>query len=302
MGGEEPLEAAAVFLDMKCDIIFRRVLLIYQMPKTGSQTIEATLRQCRLPHRILRTHFLSPAVARRLKDAIRSAKVDDRWKQNARGQLALTAPLAKLLPVRRLLRACGAHIPKLEIITAIREPIGLTLSSTFENHARFVSSLEWLTLDICREAVRRPRMFNSIDDWFDTELKASTGLDVFAERFQPEKGYQVYENRFARVLLYRFEALPAVPGILSEFLGTPVPALVSRNLGSSKAYAAAYQFMKQHLRFPPEFVAERYSTRLMRHFYSESERGALHERWSERKGNATSAPAAPVSPGGLAFA
>src|SRR5438105_10706901 len=37
-------------------LLFGRLLLVYQMPKTGSQTVEATLEKCSLPHRILRFH------------------------------------------------------------------------------------------------------------------------------------------------------------------------------------------------------------------------------------------------------
>jgi hypothetical protein len=196
------------------------------------------------------------------------------------------ARASRLLRLRRLLRGCGMRIPKLEIITAVREPIGLTLSSVFENHPYYVPKVESLTLEICRAAVLKPRMFNSIDDWFDTELQAHTGLDVFAEPFQPEKGCRVYENRFARVLLYRFEALPRLPAMLTEFFGIAVPPLVNRNLGTAKEYAERYRFVKEHLRLPADFVSARCGIRLVRHFYSEAERRAVEERWSEREADA----------------
>src|SRR6266404_6101237 len=44
---------------MNPGILFRRLLLIYQMPKTGSQTVQATLQRCSLPLPIVRLHFLS---------------------------------------------------------------------------------------------------------------------------------------------------------------------------------------------------------------------------------------------------
>lgn len=183
--------------------VFRRLLLIFQMPKTGSQSVEASLQQCRLPHRIVRCHFLSSARLAELGQTLRGHPGDAPWKHQMRQQVRQSARLILALRLRRLLRSCQINIPKLEIITAVREPIGLGLSSVFQNYLYFVPNPESLTLEKCRECLRRPRLLKSLEEWFERELQPVTGLDVYRVPFPREQGYQVYENARARVLLYK---------------------------------------------------------------------------------------------------
>jgi hypothetical protein len=261
--------------------LFRPLLLVYQMPKTGSQTVEATLQRCGLPHCVLRFHYLGSEFSALVQDSMRSEKTSDSWKLGAARQLEAAARLSRLIRCRNLLRSCGIPVPKLEVITAVREVISLALASIFENAALFAPGGGQLTTEICREALLRPRMFTGIDNWFDWELKKSLGIDVYRTAFPRHKGYTIYENHHARVLLYRMEAIEQLPRALHVFLGCPLPEMANRNLGRGKPYASQYSSVREHLRLPPTFVAERYETQLMRHFYTNQERKALTSRWSE---------------------
>src|SRR5262252_8920495 len=118
-------------------MIFRRLLLIYQMPKTGSQTVEATLQQYSLPHQIVRLHFLSSDLAEPLVAKLQSPQVPNAWKENAQDQLIFTKKMSRIVRTRKWFRTFGLRIPKLEVITALREPIGLGLSTIFENYNYF---------------------------------------------------------------------------------------------------------------------------------------------------------------------
>src|SRR5438477_4717062 len=103
------------------ELVFGRLLLIYQMPKIGSQTIEATLRQAQLPCPIHRFHYLSSALTKTLRHGLSSSKPDPAWKEDARRQLDSIAEISRTIRLRRLLSLCGFRFPKLEIVTGLRE-------------------------------------------------------------------------------------------------------------------------------------------------------------------------------------
>lgn len=261
--------------------VFRRLLLIFQMPKTGSQTVEASLQQCRLPDRIARCHFLSSARLAELRQSLRADAAAVPWQQQMRRQLDEASRLRLVLRLRNLLRACQIKIPKLQIITAIREPIGLGLSSVFQNYLYFVPTPDSLTPEKCSEFLRRPRLLKSLEEWFERELQPIVRLDVYRTPFPREQGYQIYENACARVLLYKFEALPRLEEMIQAFMGCRPPSLATRNRGSEKPYGKQYDYAKRHLRLPAEFVRESYGSKMVRHFYSPQELSDLTRRWTE---------------------
>ena len=266
--------------DDELPLLFGKLLLVYQMPKTGSQTVEATLARSSLPHRILRFHYLSRTMAAEIRRGPASNSAPELWAEAVRPQLAFMGRMGRILFWRRILRWFGFRIPKIEIIAAVRDPIGLALSSVFENHACFFSNVETATLEDFSSVLSRPRVY-AFQRWFDMELKAFTGLRIYKTPFPREKGYAIYENRFARILVYRFDALPRLPLMLREFLNLEVACVTDRNVGSSKQYADRYAWVKKNLRLPADLVAAQLNTKMIRHFYSPEERKILQRQWSE---------------------
>jgi len=263
------------------DLLFDRLVLIYQMPKIGSQTIEATLRSCKFPHAIRRFHYLSPTLAGTVRRGISSDSPDSAWKSEAQQQLDWIGEISRTIRLRRLMCGLGVRLPKLEVITGARDLLSLVLSSIFENYLYFEKSVDAMTVERCREAILHPKTFKALRNWFDLELKRFIRVDVFDRPFSHEQGYSIFENRFARVLVYRFEALDRLPGLLRNFLGHEIPSLSNTNVSSNKSYSAQYTHVRQNLRLPPHFVNSLYSDKMMRHFYSESERAALLARWAD---------------------
>lgn len=263
------------------DLVFQRVVLIYQMPKIGSQTIEATLREYSFPHPVYRFHYLSRAFAATLRRGLASATPDSAWKTEARQQLVSLREMSRLVRLRRVLRRCGFRVPKLEVITGVRELISLVLASIFENYLYFAPTLEALNVETCRQALLHPKTFKTLRDWFDYELKSFLGIDVFRTSFPGERGYAIYENRFARVLLYRFETLHRLPRLLTDFLAWEIPDLLASNVGESKSYGERYRFVREHLRLHAGFVDALYQGRMMQQFYSAPERQQWRARWAE---------------------
>src|SRR5215510_2658224 len=99
------------------DLVFGKLLLIYQMPKVGSQTLEATLLDCPINYRILRFHHLSNVLTTNAKRALKSSVSDEAWKEKARPQIDLSVRVTRAIRWRKILTRCGVTIPKLQIIT-----------------------------------------------------------------------------------------------------------------------------------------------------------------------------------------
>ena len=267
------------------ELLFSRLVLIYQMPKIGSQTIEASLLHYSFPHGIRRCHYLSPALNGSVRRGVRAKGPEPAWKRDAQAQLRAAGEISRAIRLRRFLSAFGC-VPRLEVITGVRELIGLVVSSLFENYLYFEPTVEAMTVERCRKALLHPKTLLSLRDWFDLELKRFVGIDVFQTAFPTEQGYAVYENRFARVLVYRFEILDRLPALLQEFLDWDVPTLMESNIGAKKVYAEQYRHVRENLRLPEEFVTSLYGDKMMRHFYSEAERQKLLLKWAEPESKA----------------
>src|SRR5258708_5172320 len=147
------------------ELLFSRLVLIYQMPKIGAQTIETTLRQRAFPHPIPRFHYLSPAITRTVRRGVSSARPDPAWKRDAQQQLRWSREISRAIRLRRILCGLGFNLPKLEVVTGVRELIGLVLSSTFENYQYFEKSIEAMTVDRCRDVLLHPKTFKALRDW-----------------------------------------------------------------------------------------------------------------------------------------
>ncbi len=262
------------------EVLFRQPILIYQLPKIGSQTIEATLR-CSAPAvPVFRFHFLSRAIAATLRRGLREGQGDPRWRQDVQAQLQMMLRVSLALRARKLLSLVGVRLPKLQVITGVREPIGLALSSMFENYYRIFPTGPQ-ALRACREALFNPNTLKYIQEWFDLEIKPMLGFNIYQLPFNCQRGYAIYENRLARLLVFRFEALDQLPTMLKEFLGFEVSQVENRNVGRAKDYAEPYQYVQENFRLPPEITTLRCHSPLMCHFYSVAEREQFYLRWTE---------------------
>lgn len=265
-------------------------LLIYQMGKVGSQTLEATLEAAELPHCIFRTHLLSRRYQKEFRLYLQSPEVPEETKASLRKQLAEARLLHAGIRLRRRWLQLRKSGRKLEIVTGVREPVSLLLAAVFQNFKDYFANLEAMTLDNCRNLLASLRSSSTpqhplqeksrfFHEWFDTELKGVLGIDVYSLPFSHFDGYCVMENEVARVLIYRYENFNHINGILEHFLKIKLDSLVSRNIGAHKQYGATYLGIKENLRLPEEFLTHQYSSRLAQHFYSRQEREQFKARW-----------------------
>jgi hypothetical protein len=275
-------------------LVHRPLLLIYQMGKVGSQTIEATLRNACPGRPIFRVHYLSRQQVQLVGARLQLQIFSDQAKASLRRQIKLANLLRHAVRARQKLRSLGIKGDKLHVIAGVRDPIALMLASIFQNHTAYFASLDEIDAINCQnlllgrtENVERRQYIEQLQQtthsWFDTELRALIGMDVFEMPFPWNKGHQIYENEFARVLVYRYENFEAIGQMMEEFLGLNVPAIVNQNLSSAKDYSPQYEKVRRELRLPVKFLAQQYNTRLATHFYSGAEREQFACRWQDGK-------------------
>ena len=119
-------------------------------------------------------------------------------------------------------------------------------------------------------------------DWFDDELRAVTGIDVYSSPFPHHEGAGAYEHGRFRALVLRAEDLDdAGPRAIAAFLGLASPlAIERRNEGTAGDPTSAYRRFVDRPRLPDDLVESVYATRLARHFYRDDERDLLRQHWT----------------------
>ncbi len=276
-------------------------LLIYQMGKVGSQTVEATLREANLPHHISRLHFLSPKHQNHFSRWLECASAPQSAQDSLRKQLAEAS-----LAYREVILRKRKQNPKckLHVVTGVREPVGLLLSSIFQNRADYFPDLSQITAEACRDVLlaspelgepKRHKVqdvHSFVHGWFEAELNGVLGIDVFAQPFPHAQGYAIYENALARVLVYRYEDFGRIQSMLENFLGVRLNQMVDRNLATQKDYGSTYLRVKHRLNLPESFLAEQYDSRLACHFYTREQREQFRTEW--RAGGSSTGDGAPV--------
>ena len=264
-------------------------LLVYQMGKVGSSTVVRSLNVLKLDMPIYHPHFLS-------KNRIAETEAKRKKFFRTERYSYLKRPWLYQFLRGEIDKALIGE--KWRIVTLTREPIGRNISTFFENlavrtlhygHEYEIQSdyydisptivkldaLEELT-DLFLSRVRH----NSPLVFFDRELKAIFGIDVFAHEFPKAKGYDIYEGENADVLLIRLEDLSrCARKAFHEFLHIEDFALVDTNIGSEKDYAPIYKKFKQTVSLPETYMNDMYQSKYMQHFYSQEEIKRFERIW-----------------------
>ncbi len=277
-------------------------LLVYQMGKVGSSTLVASLRanpSVVSRYSIYQVHRLTASGLEFVERVSAEARVRLRETSN---------PKRRFYPeharVGRWLRPRlidPKNNRKWLVITLVREPISRNVSSFFQNlefrlSYDYRSELQRKGKEAVAAEIQRLFDVNYLDPWamervdanpltwFDSELKAVFGVDVYASDFPTKKGYQIYESDRARVLLLRLEDLNRIhSAALKEFLQLDDFTLVSANTAEAKAYSELYEIFLRDLTLPASYVDDLCNSRHARHFYTDAEIKHLRARWKERE-------------------
>ena len=177
------------------------------MGKVGSSTIVATLKAIPSPLPVFHIHLLAEETIARNEQFYfadnRSYLLPSGWPNTA--HLFQSHFFRRQLQLKR---------PRWKVITLVREPVVRNISGFFESVEYlipdFYGRLEkgQLSLDELSHSFIHDYKFHDIPlHWFDIELKAALGIDVFASSFPIDKGFAMYESVKADLLLLRLESL-----------------------------------------------------------------------------------------------
>lgn len=256
-------------------------MVVYQMGKVGSQAVARSLERT-LGKPVFHVHFLTPEGIAWAERVYRGAwdparNPDHLWDaQHLRRRLDLDR---RSEPWR--------------VVSLVRDPVARNLSSFFQVAGlQFGVDLERLGAVGGAEAVTTltTLFLERFDEhdvparWFDDELGAVFGIDVFAAPF-PERGWSQHTAARADVVVVKLERLAEVgDDAFRALLGAPYVEVPDVNVGSDKGYGELYRRFVAAVRLPPAYLDRVYGTRFARHFYTDEERARLTDRWLRGRG------------------
>ena len=256
-------------------------ILIYQMGKVGSTTIKRSLQALDLDAPIYHIHVLSQEGIDRIEGIYRRT-----W---ARGQHPRPLHLWHSQFLRKqILR--GMNNKRRKVITLVRDPIARNISSFFEvldlelefqyEQKASQMQLDHLVDELIENFWNRFIHHERPLTWFDDELKAVFGIDVFATEFPHSRGFQIFSTDTVDVLLIRLEDLDrCARDAFNSFLGLDTFDLIPDNVGAEKYYAAGYRRFLEKIIFPDSYLETLYNSVYARHFYTPDELAAFETQW-----------------------
>jgi hypothetical protein len=263
-------------LDPRLDWLVRRLdadlHVVFTPGKVGSRTIQATIQDHPGVGHAYHLHALGPVGLRRLDQLIAQfPQRGDAW----RIQQAFAHWLRQFLGLRRLVGR------KTYVLCAVRDPVAMMLSAHFESWWRLAESPADLTADLLRSRFEARDWFDWYGDWYTQELAAVFQVDPFGRPFPVGRGWDIFDNELARVLIVRLEDFGRLPEALGALYGRPAEQFPVRttNCGAEKTYADHYRLACQSLRVSEQVLAEIYDMPFVRQFYSAAEIERFKDRW-----------------------
>ena len=230
-------------------------ILIYQMGKVGSVSIQLALKQKGL-HGV-HGHWMQnkgeyPTTKKYLVEEIKSGGRDD-WK----------------------------------VICLVREPLARNVSAFFQSLEKYYPDYRNYKY---KEAVLESFLYKYNhhwpDLWFDLEIMDVFDFDPFSERFPRRQGYQIYEVKHGEILIIRLEdADKVIPEAIEEFLEIKGAEMATANSITRRhngtRIGKIYNEFMETAQFPEGFLNAIYDTRYAKHFYSKKELKNFKRKWSD---------------------
>jgi len=178
-----------------------------------------------------------------------------------------------------------------KIITLVRDPLGRSYSGFFQAIGAYGScniKPGNTLLDTCYEWLKNEHSdlinrFGDEFDWFDNEIKAVFGVDVFSHPFNKEIGYSIIKHKNFDVLVIKLEKLNNLESIIGDFIGLPCFKLMNANEGEQKLYNNIYKNLKDKLNLPNEILDYYYKNKTrINNFYSDEEISEFIIKWNNQ--------------------
>lgn len=269
----------------------RPVVFVHQMGKVGSLSVLRELKRKRewvgRTPVFYHTHYLSEGGIRYLREIQEAGHGG--WRAVPPGSRRHIGESRGLSDALRsgVLDRVGCRV-----VSLVRDPVAVDLSGFFHNVAWWPAGLR----EACerrepgwREALLAHFLERFPHDiplrWFDGEMAAVFGIDVYGSGFPRELGYRVYERGRVQLMVLKLEMLGVVGGeAFRQFMGIEDFAPRRENAASAKPQGEIYEEFLSGLVLPGDYLDRMYGARHSRHFYGEGEIRALRGRWGGASG------------------
>lgn len=247
-----------------------QLFLIYSMGKVGTTTVYSLLKAQHPEYPIIQVHFMS-----------------DHWVKDILPGMG--PEVSGNLSIAENAYALITQHPKhrLKVVTMVREPVARQISDIFENWKAIFNV--YLMSDISyskMEEYLNDWNYQYTLNWFDSEFKAYLDFNIYDRPFDKRKGYSIYRTRKADILIIRTENINnCLVDAIQKFCGLKIELTGSANTIEQKDGKELYYKLIEEYEVPLEKLKLLYSSKLVRHFYTEVEIDGFIKRWSHGKFN-----------------
>lgn len=244
-------------------------VVIYQMGKVASKTIDATLSNVTAVQ-VFHVHLADPQ------------NIQRRWDLQER-HLGRTNALVNWNRSQAIYKYVLNSSREVKIITLIREPIGRNISAYYQGldsltgikRAHERAPMSTLISTFLTEYPHRNAL-----TWFDDEFRTTTGIDVYAQPFPRETGYQRIKQGHFDVLIMRHDLDDQLKATcIRELLDLPQLDIVQDNRADDKEYRDSYRAFQKAIHLSKEYIEEMLGSKYSLHFFSDTERQRLRDKW-----------------------
>lgn len=212
-------------------------MLIYQMGKVGSTTIEAELPGARHLHTLYGYPSAKKAVDYKRRNLIKGIRRYVFWQY------------------KRLSIKVSREV---KIISLVRSPYDREVSQFFQDLEHWLSyySLKFGVdkrlemVDFVESCFEHAYDFDYAAGWYQREIGRLTGIGLEDYKYELDKGYAFAERGKYKVLLLRLDKLDACKSVLHSFIGQQLE-LTEMNRGEKKWYEPIYRKFKSE--YVPSF-------------------------------------------------
>jgi hypothetical protein len=261
-----------------CDFSKWNPIIIYQMGKVGSSSVERILKGANLDRPVYHVHFLSHRGIANAEKYFLSL--------NNSG----TPHHIKLSKILRK-KICKSKDFRWKVITLVREPVARDVSDCFQNlesyHPHLIDRKGTAKkAKIIQLLENHFRAYDANKDytanWFDNELRSTFELDVYKYPFNFQDGFSLITANNIDLLVLRLENLDSTFNrAFNRFLDSNISFNMYRsNVGQNKRYSATYRYLLENLTLPYKICEKIYSSKYASHFYTQIERNNFISQWS----------------------
>lgn len=238
----------------------QRIVLVHQMGKVASKTFENTLIT-NPGLLVLHSHRMEPKQSQYMLDYY----------------LQINQPRYALREIywQSIYQFIHTHNVPIYLISAMRDPIARNISAYFQNLH--------MTEPKCDDLIKhffKTYPHNVPLEWFDRELVQAFGIDVFFQKFNKSRGWDILQQNNIHCLIVTAEADDREKiHALHEFLDIDCNSLLHANIGAKKDYASIYQKFTSTVKFPESYIKKMLGSRLTKHFYTKKQINTFKQRW-----------------------